>query len=167
MTRQASTVANATPTRDSATPPATPAALRGNEILGFEKRSALTLPLHLEAVAAGFPSPANDFIERTIDLNEHLVRHPAATFFVRVHGDSMIDARLQDGDVIVVDRAVDVRDNHVVVAALDGELTVKRIRRRDGKLWLMPENPEYPPFEVAPERDFEVWGVVTYVIHKL
>lgn len=137
------------------------------EILGYEKRRSLSLPLYLSQVEAGFPSPADDYIDKSLDLNEHLVQHPAATFFVRVHGESMIDARLQDGDILIVDRAITARDNHIVVAALDGELTVKRIRHSGGRLWLKPENPEYPLIEVHPDQSFEVWGVVTYVIHKL
>lgn len=137
------------------------------EVIGFEPRSHMELPLHLCAVQAGFPSPADDYIDKTLDLNEHLVRHPAATFFVRVCGDSMRDARLHDGDILIVDRAETPRNNQVVVAALDGELTVKRIRRTAEGLWLMPENPEYPPIEVHPEQGLEIWGVVTHVIHSL
>ena len=98
--------------------------------------------------------------------NEHLIRHPAATFFVRVDGDSMRDAGVASGDILVVDRALEAKDGSIVVAALDGELTVKRLRRRDGKLLLVPENPDYKPVEVAPEASFMVWGVVTYIIHK-
>jgi len=137
------------------------------EVLGFEPGAPLKLPFYLAAVAAGFPSPADDFIDRSLDLNEHLVTHPAATFFVRVHGDSMQGAGIRSGDILVVDRALDPADHKVVVAALDGELTVKRIRIRDGRLFLAPENPAFPPIEVTAEASFEIWGVVTYVIHKL
>lgn len=137
------------------------------EVLGFEPRTSCTLPLYLAAVAAGFPSPADDFIDRSLDLNEHLVAHPAATFFVRVHGDSMQGAGIRSGDILVVDRALEPADNKVVVAALDGELTVKRIRAKNGRLFLAPENPAFPPIEVTPEASFEIWGIVTYVIHKL
>jgi DNA polymerase V len=135
-------------------------------ILGFEPKTALELPLYLATAPAGFPSPAEDYIDKKIDLNEHLVRHPAATFFVRVDGDSMRDAGVASGDILVVDRALEPKDGSIVVAALDGELTVKRLRRRDGKLFLVPENPDYQPVEVAPEASFMVWGVVTYIIHK-
>lgn len=129
-------------------------------------QAALPLPLFLSPVAAGFPSPAEDYIDRALDLNEHLVRNPAATFFVRVDGDSMRDAGIASGDLLVVDRAEEPRNGAIVVAALDGELTVKRLCRRKGRLWLVPENPDYPPLEVGPEASFTVWGVVTYVIHK-
>jgi len=133
----------------------------------FEARAPRTLPLFLSPVAAGFPSPADDYMDRALDLNEHLVAHPAATFFVRASGDSMRGAGIHDGDTLVVDRALDPKDGDVVIAALDGELTVKRIRRRAGRVELLPENPDYPPIEVGPEASFELWGVVTYVIHKL
>lgn len=136
------------------------------EIFSFEQRTQLGLPLYLATVSAGFPSPAEDYIDKRLDLNEHLVRHPAATFFVRADGDSMRDAGVASGDILVVDRAVEARDGHIVVAALDGELTVKRLRRQNGRLYLAPENPDYAAVEVSPEASFEVWGVVTYIIHK-
>lgn len=136
------------------------------EIFAFEQRTELKLPLYLAPISAGFPSPAEDYIDKKLDLNEHLVRHPAATFFVRVTGDSMRDANVASGDILVVDRAVAAKDGHIVIAALDGELTVKRLRRRDGRLSLVPENPDYAAVEVSPEASFEVWGVVTYIIHK-
>jgi len=116
---------------------------------------------------AGFPSPADDYIEGKLDLNAYLVRHPSATFFVRVAGDSMIEAGIHDGDILVVDRAVRSRSGHVVVAVLDGEFTVKRLRLTAGRVVLQPANPVYPAIEVAEEADFEIWGVVTAVIHKV
>ena len=136
------------------------------EILGFEPKTALELPLYLATVPAGFPSPAEDYIDRKLDLNEHLVRNPAATFFVRVDGDSMRDAGIASGDILVVDRSAEARNDSIVVAALDGELTVKRLRHKNGRLFLVPDNPDYAPLEVAPEASFQVWGVVTYIIHK-
>ncbi len=125
------------------------------------------LPLFLEAVSAGFPSPAEDYLEGKMDLNEHLVKHPAATFFVRVTGESMIGSGIRTGDLLVVDRAIPPANDHVVIAVLNGELTVKRIRRQAGKLFLVPENKAYKPIPVDPETSFEVWGVVTHVIHPL
>jgi len=136
------------------------------DICGFERRAELELPLYLSTVQAGFPSPAEDYIDKKLDLNEQLVRHPAATFFVRVDGDSMRDAGVTSGDILVVDRAVEPRDGHIVIAALDGELTVKRLRRKNGQVLLVPENSDYAPVTVGPEASFEVWGVVTYIIHK-
>ncbi|MHC1788707.1 LexA family protein [Solidesulfovibrio sp.] len=136
------------------------------ELFAFEPRTHHGLPLYLAPVSAGFPSPAEDYIDKKLDLNEHLVRHPAATFFVRAAGDSMRDAGVASGDILVVDRAVTATDGHIVIAALDGELTVKRLRRRNGRLYLVPANPDYAAMEVSPEASFEVWGVVTYIIHK-
>jgi DNA polymerase V len=135
-------------------------------VFGFERRTELGLPLYLATVPAGFPSPAEDYIDRKLDLNEHLVRHPAATFFVRVDGDSMRDAGITSGDILVVDRALEARDGSIVIAALDGELMVKRLRRKNGRVLLVPDNPDYPPVAVGPEASFEIWGVVTYIIHK-
>ena len=136
------------------------------EILAFAKRTELELPFYLATVSAGFPSPADDFIDKTLDLNEHLVEHPEATFFVRVCGDSMLDAGIRSGDTLVVDRALAPANNKIVIAALNGELTVKRIRKVGGRLFLAPENPAFAPIEVGEEESFEIWGVVTYVIHK-
>ncbi len=125
------------------------------------------LPLFTEGVAAGFPSPADDYIDRPLDLHEHLVEHPAATFFVRASGTSMEGAGIHDGDLLVVDRAVRPRDGHVVIAAVHGELTVKRLRRRRGRLYLVSDNDGFPPLAVTEEMDLRVWGVCRYVIHGL
>ena len=124
-------------------------------------------PMYGESVCAGFPSPADDYIEAKLDLNEFLVKHPAATFFVRAVGDSMIGAGIHSGDILVVDRALEATEGKVVIAVVDGELTVKRLRRIEGKLCLAPENPEFPPIEVDEESGLEIWGVVTAVIHGL
>jgi DNA polymerase V len=102
-------------------------------------------PLVVSSVSAGFPSPADDYIEGQLDLNQHLIRHPAATFFVRVAGDSMIDAGIHSGDILIVDRSLEPKDKNVVIANMNGELTVKRIRIKYKKLLLMPENDNYPP----------------------
>jgi DNA polymerase V len=118
-------------------------------------------------VTAGFPSPAEDYIEGKLDLNEHLVKHPAATFFVRVTGDSMIDAGIHPGDILIVDRSLEAADKKVVIAVVEGELTVKRIRLINEKIVLMPENENYKPLQINKETDFEIWGVVTNVIHPL
>src|SRR5919205_1015091 len=124
-------------------------------------------PLFLASVSAGFPSPAEDYIEGRLDLNRHLIKHPAATFFVRVAGDSMIDAGIHPGDILVVDRAVEPADGRVVIAVIDGELTVKRIAQRNGRLYLVADNSRYAPLEIVEEMEFEIWGVVTTVIHHL
>ena len=135
-------------------------------MLPNDKAGELRLPLFGTRVAAGFPSPADDHLENTLDLNEHLVRRPAATFFVRVQGESMTGAGINPGDILVVDRAEEARDGKIVIAALDGELTVKRLSRRDGRVMLMPENPAFEPIPVNEEMSFVIWGVVRSVIHE-
>ena len=124
-------------------------------------------PLFLVAVSAGFPSPADDYLEGKLDLNQHLIKHEAATFFVKVKGDSMIDAGIHCGDLLIVDRALEATDNSVVIAVVNGELTVKRLSKRDGGLSLTPANGDYPPIPITTFTDFEVWGVVTHVIHAV
>lgn len=136
-------------------------------VLWPDRSTKWARPLFLASVSAGFPSPAEDYIEGRLDLNRHLIKHPAATFFVRVAGDSMIGAGIHPGDILVVDRALEPQDSNVVIAVLDGELTVKRISRRHGKLFLVPDNQAYEPLEILEEMEFEVWGVVTSVIHNL
>lgn len=125
------------------------------------------LPLFLGRLLAGFPSPADDYLEGKLDLNRHLVKHPAATFFVRVTGDSMVETGIHSGDLLVVDRSLEAVDGNVIVAALDGELTVKRLSRHDAAVWLLPANKNYQPMQVQPSQSFEIWGVVTSVIHAL
>ena len=125
------------------------------------------LPVFLGRLPAGFPSPADDYLEGKLDLNRHLIKHPAATFFVRVTGDSMIGAGIHSGDLLVVDRSLEPADKNVVVAVLDGELTVKRLFKQNGVLRLLPENLNYQPIEITPQQTVEIWGVVTSVIHSL
>ena len=125
------------------------------------------LPIFLGRLPAGFPSPADDYLEGKLDLNRHLIKHPAATFFVRVTGDSMIGAGIHSGDLLVVDRSLEPSDKHVVVAVLDGELTVKRLFKQNGVLRLLPENLHYQPIEITSQQAIEIWGVVTSVIHAL
>jgi DNA polymerase V len=125
------------------------------------------IPLYLSRVPAGFPSPAEDYVDRKLDLNEHLIQHPAATFFIRVDGDSMIEAGIHSGDLLIVDRKLEPGDQSVVVASLHGELTVKRLQKKNGKLYLTPENPAFKPIEVDPEDEVEVWGVVVHSIHNV
>ena len=139
------------------------------EILEIRKAEAgipLPLPLYTTSVQAGFPSPAEDYLDKTLDLNELLISHPAATFFVRVAGDSMKNAGIFSGDTLVVDRSLQPSDNRIVVAILNGEFTVKRLKIHPDGISLLPENPAYPILEVKEGCDFQVWGVVTYVIHK-
>jgi DNA polymerase V len=125
------------------------------------------LPVFLERVPAGFPSPAGDYMEGKLDLNQHLVKHPAATFFVRVTGDSMIGKGIHSGDLLIVDKSLDPKDGSIVIAALDGELTVKQLEKRNGKFRLLPANENYAPLDISERQSFEIWGVVTNVIHSL
>jgi DNA polymerase V len=124
-------------------------------------------PIFTAKVPAGFPSPAADYEEDKLDLNRHLIRNSAATFFVRVAGDSMVKAGIHDGDLLVVDRSIKPRDKNVVIAVVNGDLTVKRIRIHKNKLTLVAENENYQSQEIKEEMEFEVWGVVTNVIHEL
>ena len=132
----------------------------------FEAGTPLRVPLVSANVQAGFPSPADDHLERSLDLNEHLVKNPAATFFVRVKGDSMRDAGIASGDILVVDRSVQPKDKQIVVAMLDGDFTVKRLRKRKGGVFLEAENNAYPPIEVGENQELVIWGAVTFVIHE-
>ena len=137
------------------------------EIFRFEKKTALERPLLGSKIPAGFPSPAQDYIYSTLDLNQFLIAHPAATFFVRVEGYSMINAGIHPDDILIVDRSIEAVHNKIVIAVYDGELTVKRLRIIDKIYWLVPENDEFEPIHISEEDNFSVWGVVTYVIHKV
>jgi DNA polymerase V len=132
----------------------------------FEKRTSLKLPLVSASVEAGFPSPADDHLERGIDLNEELIRNPAATFLVRVKGDSMRDAGIHAGDVLIVDKSLTPIDRKIVVAMIDGNFTVKRFRKRGGQVFLEAENPEFAPIEVTEGQELSIFGVVSYIIHQ-
>jgi DNA polymerase V len=118
-------------------------------------------------INAGFPSPAEDYEDRKLDLNEHLVKNNAATFFVRVSGDSMTGAGIFPGDLLIVDRSAEPKDRDVVIGYLDGEFTVKRLCFKGKELYLTPDNPKYKPVKVLSDSDFNVWGVVTFVIHRI
>jgi DNA polymerase V len=131
------------------------------------QRPSLRLPLAASTVAAGFPSPADDYIDAGIDLNEALIRHPSSTFFLRVSGDSMIEAGIQHGDLLVVDRSLEPRPGLIVVAVLDGAFTLKRLVRHHGRLRLEAANSAYPPLELHQCGDVQIWGVAIHVIHAL
>ena len=135
--------------------------------LETDHSSRESLPLYLSPVAAGFPSPAEDYLDRKLDLHEHLVRNHAATFFLRVSGDSMIQAGILDGDLLVVDRSITPGNGSVVIAAVEGELTVKYLTQKDGRVLLVPANDEYPALDISEQEDAVIWGVVTYAIHKI
>ncbi|AWG24857.1 LexA family protein [Flavobacterium kingsejongi] len=125
------------------------------------------LPFAADAISAGFPSPAQDFMESTIDLNKELTDNPLATFYIRVNGNSMINAGINDKDVLVVDRSLEPRDNKIAICFIDGEFTVKRLRLEKDCLYLMPENDSYTPIKVTEDNQVIIWGIVTYVIKKI
>lgn len=126
----------------------------------------LKMPMFTEAVAAGFPSPATDYCESRLDLNELCVKHPAATYFVRAQGDSMIEAGIYPGDVLVVDRSLTAKHGDIVIAAINGELTVKKLETKP-MLRLVPMNNNYSAVEIPGETDIEIFGVATTVVHSL
>ena len=129
--------------------------------------SKLELPLLPSGISAGFPSPALDFIDLTIDLNKHLIKHPSATFYGRVKGNSMKDAGIHDGDLLVIDKSIAPADGKIAVCYIEGEFTLKRISIRGNELWLVPANTEYKPMKIEEHNDLRVWGVVTQVIKKV
>lgn len=126
--------------------------------------SELERPMLSSDISAGFPSPALDFIDLSIDLNRHLIKHPSATYYGRVQGESMSGAGIGDGDLLIIDRSIEVTDGRIAVCHIDGEFTLKRIRMGREGVWLMPENERYAPIKVSEEDGLTVWGVVTYII---
>lgn len=126
----------------------------------------IKVPLYASAVSAGFPSPADDYLELSLDLNKYLIKHPAATFYVKVKGDSMINAGIHDGDLLIVDKSVEPENDDVVVCVINGEFTVKRLKKVNGEIYLIPENSHYQAVKISENMDFQVWGVVTYTIHQ-
>lgn len=124
------------------------------------------IPLYLSTVGAGFPQPGDECVESRLDLNA-LIEHPHATFFARVAGDSMRGAGIFHGDIVVVDRSLEVVSGRVVVAVVNGEMLIKRVSKKGDRWFLLAENPEYPPLEITDGMEFQVWGVVTSVVHKV
>lgn len=124
-------------------------------------------PMAQDGIHAGFPSPATDYMTQAIDLNKELVKHPAATFYGRVVGDSMIDAGVDEGDILVIDRSLTAKDGDMAVCFVDGEFTLKYLRMKDNELTLVPANPNYPQIHISEGVEFRMWGVVTYIIKKV
>ncbi len=130
--------------------------------------SSREIPLYEARISAGFPSPASDYQEGSLDLNKHLIKNPPATFFVKVAGDSMIGAGIHDGDLLIVDRSITPKNGSVIIAVVNGELNVKRIKIKKGKVVsLESENDKFQPQYITEDTDFQVWGVATNVIHPL
>lgn len=136
------------------------------DIYTIDTTSNQLLPFADEGIRAGFPSPAQDYMEQAIDLNKELISHPAATFYGRVVGDSMIEEGIEEGDVLIIDKSLDVQEDDLVVCFIDGEFTLKRIKMEKDAVYLVPSNPKYPIIKVTADNNFIVWGVVTYTIKK-
>jgi DNA polymerase V len=134
------------------------------EIYSALSESIQPLPLVSAGISAGFPSPAMDFIDLTIDMNKHLIKHPSATFYGRVKGVSMKDAGIGDGDLLVIDKSIQPTNDKIAVCYIDGDFTVKRIKIKNDCIWLIPENETYTPIKVTSDNDFIIWGIVTHVI---
>lgn len=131
-----------------------------------ENPPAFKVPLFGHTIRAGFPSPADDYVVESLDLNDFLMPRKEASFLLKVKGESMIDAGIHDGDILVVDKSMTATDGRVVIVALDGQFTVKTLEKKRGKIRLIPANPEFAPIEIKDEQELQVWGVVTSVIHQ-
>ena len=127
----------------------------------------ISIPLLVNSVSAGFPSPADDYTEQNIDLNEHLIRNPFSTFFLKVQGHSMINSGIQDQDLIIVDKSLIAKTGDIVIAMVDGSFTIKRLDKKNNELYLKSENHNYPDINFKNHVDIQIWGVVTYSIHNL
>lgn len=127
-----------------------------------------TLPLQFadEGIRAGFPSPAQDYMEQAIDLNKEIVKHPASTFYGRVVGNSMSGEGIDDGDILVIDKSLELIDGDLAVCFINGEFTVKRVKLEKDFAWLVPSNPDYQPIKVTKDDEFTIWGIVTYTVKK-
>lgn len=136
-------------------------------VLKFITEKCYKLPFYTHAISAGFPSPADDDMGETLDLNELLIKHPSATFFLKVSGTSMINAGIHDGDILIVDRSIEPSDGKIVIASVNGELTVKRLSAKGKKFKLVAENEMYAPIDITEDMELRFWGVVTNVIHSL
>lgn len=130
--------------------------------------SRVLLPIYLCKVEAGFPSPAENYVEQELDLKEHLIRNSDSTFLVRATGKSMVNVGISPGDILIVDKSLEAKNNSIIIVSIDGELTVKRLIKdnENKKLYLKSENLDYPNIDLKIESDTMIWGVVTYSIHK-
>ncbi len=137
------------------------------EIYKADIGSSLPLPIADEGIRAGFPSPAQDFMDLSIDLNQELVKHPSSTFYGRVKGDSMIDAGVHDGDVLIIDKSLEPKDGDMAVCFIDGEFTIKYIKIEEKVIWLVPANKNFHPIKVTEDNNFLIWGIVTYCITRI
>ncbi len=132
-----------------------------------ENPTTFKVPLFGHTIRAGFPSPADDYVADTLDLNDHLMPRKEASFLLKAKGDSMIGVGIHDGDILIIDRSITASDGCVVIATVDGQFTVKTLEKKRGKIRLLPANPEFQPIEFKDEQELQVWGVVTNVVHSL
>ena len=131
-----------------------------------ESERMYLIPILSDSVSAGFPSPADDYTEDNIDLNEYLIKHPFSTFFLRVKGDSMINSGIQNQDLIIVDKSLIAKPGNIVIAMIDGDFTIKRLEKKNNEFYLKSENHNYPDFDFKNHNDIQIWGVVTSSIHN-
>ncbi len=135
------------------------------DIFSFSKREQANISMFFDNISAGFPSPATDYMENKLDLNEHLIKHPAATFIVKASGFSMVDAGIHSGDLLIIDRSITPQNNNIVIASIFGDLTVKKLKKKKNSLFLVSASDHYPSIEVKEEMECFIWGVVTFIIH--
>ena len=133
----------------------------------LENAPLLEIPFAASTISAGFPSPANDYIETRIDLNQELIKNPSSTFFARVSGFSMKNIGIEENDILIIDKSLTLKNNSVAVCCLDGEFTLKRISIKKDAIWLIPENDDFKPIIVTKDNDFIIWGIVTFVIKSV
>jgi len=136
-----------------------------DKIYRFNDKESSGVDLYITSINAGFPSPAEDHVDVSLNLNDYLVKHPSSTFYIYVKGDSMIGSGIYDGDLMVVDRSLEPKSNNVVVAVIDGEFTVKKIYKNKNQIYLLPDNKNYKPIHIKEGMDFQVWGIITHSIH--
>ncbi|MBE17696.1 MAG: peptidase S24 [Nitrospinae bacterium] len=137
------------------------------KISSFDIKKNVITPLYDYRVSAGFPSPADDHLEKNLDLNEYLIKNPNSTFFVRVQGESMLGSGINSDDILIVDRSLEASNGKIIIAVLYGELTVKRLRFSKNEIWLDADNEKFDSIKITEEMNFHIWGIATNVIHKL
>lgn len=136
------------------------------DIFKADTKSSVKLPFVDEGIRAGFPSPAQDYLDLSIDLNNELIKHPSTTFYGRVKGDSLIEADIHEGDILIIDKSLEPREGDLAVCCVDGEFTLKYIKIEQDVVWLIPANKDFQPIKVTAGNEFVIWGIVTYSIKK-
>ncbi|MFO9576131.1 translesion error-prone DNA polymerase V autoproteolytic subunit [Legionella pneumophila serogroup 1] len=137
------------------------------ELERLKSHASYQLPVFASKIQAGFPSPADDYIEGYLDLNTKFIKHPSSTFVLQATGESMVEAGIFSGDWLLVDRSIEPSDGRIVIAAVNGELTVKRLSKKGGRVQLLPANPKFQPIDITEDSEMVIWGVVTLVLHEL